>query len=252
MNSVKTTPSIHGGRPEDYFFTLGKTGTKTFHSIILDCKIPKGEIDSRFISQIQEKPEVEKYKDITVILEKRKKLNIKIDALTNQVAALNDQLFNLGIYNEESEKEALVKLEERTKQKLERRHEFDLERQDALKGTFNSNGWYYHGYSTGANPGHHDKNLKSPNIKSNYRPKPGNFNYDDDSIEDSDSRYTHNDRKPEPCESKFYVATPRILLENSITTRKEWLIWLRDNHVDKGGDSNKCSDIISAGRDRGW
>jgi hypothetical protein len=255
-NTIKTTPAIHGGRPEDYFYTLGKTGTKTFHSIILECKIPKGEIDKRFIPEIKERPEVEKYKDVATILEKRKNIEFKIASLNNQVTALNDQLCNLGIFGSDAENQALKKLEDRTKEKAERRKEFSAERQAVLEGTFYANGWYYHGYSTGANLDPQHKNVQSPSIKSNYRPKPGNFNYEEDNSS-SDEEFqaaSHNTNRVNHKKEahKSQGATPRILLDNSITTRKEWLIWLKDNHVDKGGDSDKCSDIISAGRERGW
>lgn len=54
----------------------------------------------------------------------------------------------------------------------------------------------------------------------------------------------------------FAFTSPNLAKETlekfSITNRKEWLRWLRDNHPDKGGNTADCQKVIDAGRKMGY
>lgn len=43
-----------------------------------------------------------------------------------------------------------------------------------------------------------------------------------------------------------------ILSKLNINNKKEWKDWLVKNHPDKGGDSDLCSQVIDAGRNKNW
>lgn len=53
------------------------------------------------------------------------------------------------------------------------------------------------------------------------------------------------------CNSKSHFP-PSILLDNKIITKQEWKSWLKQHHVDKGGDATICGYVIAAGRNKGW
>jgi len=50
----------------------------------------------------------------------------------------------------------------------------------------------------------------------------------------------------------FEARSERLLIRHRITNKQEWHRWLLVNHPDKGGDTNLCAMIISAGRTMGW
>lgn len=248
------TPAIHGGRPDDYYYVIsGKKNTKTYYSNIMDCKIAKGEIDKSFISEIKERPFYDRYKTAVQLIEKREKLEEKLNVLKNQISALNDQLINLGISTPEEENDASVFLENFIKEKSARKIQFNIERDEILREAFKQNGWDYHGYPTGINPNaqKHPPEDHSLPTQSTYKPSRGNFNYHEDDS-DSDDGYIKSDNlKNDACKSKFSYPND-ILLKKNITTKKEWLTWLTINHVDRGGDQHVCSEVISAGRAKKW
>ena len=271
------TPAMHGGRPDDYYYVIsGKKGTKTYYSNILDCKIAKGEIDKSFINEIHERPFYDNYKAAVQLIEKRGKLEEKLNLLKNQVAAINDQLTNMGITTREEELNASAFLTKVTKEKAARKEQFNAERDDIIREVFKHNGWEYHGYPTGLNPNaqKHPVNPKidTPNVDipkteptparrpspkyTDYKPSRGNFNYhdvddDDDDLWREDIHEPSDYNKSNACKSKFSY-TPEILTKKNITTKKDWLRWLLENHVDRGGDQQLCSEVISAGRSKGW
>lgn len=273
------TPAMHGGRPDDYYYVIsGKKGTKTYYSNILDCKIAKGEIDKAFINEIKERPSCyDNYKAAVQLIDKRSKLEEKLNLLKNQVAAINDQLTNMNITTPEEELGAATFLTKVSKEKAARKEQFNAERDDIIREVFKSNGWEYHGYPTGINPNAQKHPVKreepfcetetpprgsesTPEPKpyapkpTDYKPSRGNFNYHDDEDSWSEETYipsSYINSRTNACKSKFSYA-PEVLVRKNITTKKEWLKWLLENHVDRGGDQHICSEVISAGRSKGW
>ena len=71
-------------------------------------------------------------------------------------------------------------------------------------------------------------------------------------------RNTFNNNQNEDNQNKYnryksnFSYPSNILNVKNITTKKEWIKWLLNNHVDKGGECEECTYIISAGRDKGW
>lgn len=56
----------------------------------------------------------------------------------------------------------------------------------------------------------------------------------------------------EPKHKCYSMSNMQILKYFNINDRKEWKDWLRNNHPDKGGNTEDCQYVISAGRNLGY
>ena len=107
--------------------------------------------------------------------------------------------------------------ENNQKEKIQRRKEYKQRKKENFSSFFSREYSWYVPPKTGPKPG--------------PPPKPGRPNE------------KHPNKLELACE---------ILIKYNIHYKKEWKEWLRENHPDKGGNTEDCQKVISAGRELGY
>lgn len=214
---------------DDFYYILTKNDKMYYYSKLSGNKIAKKDIPIDLLPKIKIKDnKEEKMKESVDLLLKRDLIKTKIAALQDELKIVNDNLYNKGVYNKEDEDYA---------------RNFLKQQEDIL--------YKRKMYVFTNNP--------DPNIKCNIK-------FDDKPNDNKTKQYfntppTNNIHKPNfsplnkdntrPCKSRSNYPAG-ILEKYNIKTKEEWRDWLRDNHVDKGGDNDICAYVIAAGKDKGW
>ena len=202
---------------DDYYYTISKNGCKLFHQYRYTGKIAKSSIPANIVDQVKEKDQkLDQYEKIIDIIDKKNKLLVKIhelEKIKQEFSSLNDQLSNMGINTPDDEK--MIKINVRI---------------------------FYEGKTQKT---YFNTNKTNNSTNTNDTNKPNN------STNTNNSNNSNNDEYKPNTGSKF-VYEEGILKAHQIFTKDDWKKWLQINHIDKGGDPDLCSQIISAGKDMKW
>lgn len=199
---------------DDFYYILTKNGTINYYSKLSGSRIAKKDIPIDLVPKIKIKDsKEERIKESVDLLKKKVSLQTRIASLQDELKQVNDGLRDRGIYNKEDEEYA-YSFVQKQEEILRKRREFMF---------YNST----------------DPSVKL-NIKMdpNFKPNANKFN-------------TNNSNDAQQCKSSYNYQAG-ILEKYNISDKKAWKDWLRDNHVDKGGDNDICAHVIAAGKSKGW
>lgn len=264
-----------------FYYKKTKDGKVYYYSRESGQKISKNNIDSTILPHIKPlSAKDENIKTVIDFLDKKEALQRKIAEDQRKLDAINIELSKLNIKTKKDEEEARKYWDEsdiprkQTAPKKAGRTEFDYQQfannyNAKNKTNYTADYWKkefetktvpkpaYKPDTSYANTHTSEKYSTHSNAYTgtNYYTGPANNNASSSTYKPFTPPVTpvspEMKNPADFCNAKSNYPAD-ILEKNNIKTKQDWKMWLKQNHVDRGGDSLTCGYIIAAGRSKGW